>query len=50
MHVSDADKARLTNMLRQAPAAAVPLLAPRFADGTAYFSLWEAVIVARRGA
>jgi len=50
MHVSDADKARLTNMLRTAPAAAVPLLAPRFADGTAYFSLWEAVIVARRAA
>lgn len=48
MHVSDADKARLVDMLRHTPASAVPLLAPRFADGTAYFSLWEAVIVARR--
>jgi ubiquinone/menaquinone biosynthesis C-methylase UbiE len=50
MHVSDADKARLLEMLRTLPATAVPLLAPRFADGTAYFSLWEAVIVARRAA
>ena len=50
MHVSGADKARLTDMLRHTPAGAVPLLAPRFAYGTAYFSLWEAVIVARRAA
>jgi ubiquinone/menaquinone biosynthesis C-methylase UbiE len=48
MHVTEPDKARLLDMLRTLPASAVPLLAPRFADGTAYFSLWEAVIVARR--
>jgi ubiquinone/menaquinone biosynthesis C-methylase UbiE len=48
MHVSAADKARLLDMLRTLPASARPLLAPRFADATAYFSLWEAVIVARR--
>ncbi len=48
MHVSAADKVRLTDMLGRTPPTAVPLLAPRFADGTAYFSLWEAVIVARR--
>jgi ubiquinone/menaquinone biosynthesis C-methylase UbiE len=48
MHVSDADKLRLLDMLRTLPASAVPLLAPRFADGTAYFSLWETVLVARR--
>jgi ubiquinone/menaquinone biosynthesis C-methylase UbiE len=48
MRVGDGDKARLLEMLRTLPASARPLLAPRFADGTAYFSLWEAVIVARR--
>ena len=48
MHVSAADKARLLDMLRNLPAAARPLLAPRFADGIAYFALWESVIVARR--
>ena len=48
MHVSAPDKARLLDMLRTLPATARPLLAPRFADGAAYFSLWEAVIVARR--
>jgi ubiquinone/menaquinone biosynthesis C-methylase UbiE len=49
MHVSPADKATLIDMLRTCPTGARPLLAPRFADdGTAYFSLWESVIVARR--
>ena len=48
MHVSAPDKSRLLGMLRNLPASARPLLAPRFADGTAYFALWEAVIVARR--
>ena len=48
MHVSAPDKARLLDMLRTLPASARPLLAPRFDGGTAYFSLWEAVIVARR--
>jgi len=50
MHVSAPDKARLLEMLRTLPATARPLLAPRFSDGTAYFSLWETVIVARRTA
>ena len=50
MHVSAPDKARLLEMLRTLPASARPLLAPRFEGGTAYFSLWEAVIVARRAA
>ena len=48
MHVSAADKARLQEMLRDVPASARPLLAPRVAGGTTYFSLWEAVIVAQR--
>jgi ubiquinone/menaquinone biosynthesis C-methylase UbiE len=48
MHVSYADELRLLDMLRTLPASAVPLLAPRFADATAYFSLWETVLVARR--
>ena len=48
MHVSAPDKVRLLDMLRTLPASARPLLAPRFAGDTAYFSLWEAVIVARR--
>lgn len=48
MHVGDADKRRLLDMLRTLPASARPLLAPRFADATTYFSLWEAVVVARK--
>jgi ubiquinone/menaquinone biosynthesis C-methylase UbiE len=48
MHVTAADKARLVEMLRALPASARPLLAPRFADGTVHFSLWEAVVVAHR--
>lgn len=48
MHVSAADKQRLLEMLRTLPASARPLLAPRFDDRTAYFSLWETVLVARR--
>jgi ubiquinone/menaquinone biosynthesis C-methylase UbiE len=47
MHVSPADKARLVDMLHGVPASARPLLAPRFAGGATYFSLWEAVVVAR---
>lgn len=46
--VSPADKVRLMDMLRAVPPALEPLLAPRWADGTLYFSLWEAVIVARK--
>jgi ubiquinone/menaquinone biosynthesis C-methylase UbiE len=48
MHVSPADKARLLDMLRTLPPSARPLLAPRFADDQAWFSLWETVVVARR--
>jgi ubiquinone/menaquinone biosynthesis C-methylase UbiE len=49
MHVSPADKARLRTMLRDVPASARPLLAPRFDDaGGAWFSLWETALVARR--
>jgi ubiquinone/menaquinone biosynthesis C-methylase UbiE len=48
MHVSPPDKLRLLEMLRTLPASARPLLAPRFDDRTAYFSLWETVLVAHR--
>lgn len=47
-HVSDANKAKLLEMVRHIPEALQPLFAPRWADGTMYFSLWEAVIVARK--
>jgi ubiquinone/menaquinone biosynthesis C-methylase UbiE len=47
-HVSEANKAKLLEMMRHIPEALQPLFAPRWADGTMYFSLWEAVIVARR--
>ncbi len=46
--VSAADKERLVVMLSSLPPALAPLLAPRWADGTTYFTLWEAVIVARK--
>ena len=46
-HVSPADKERLLEMMRQIPKALQPLFAPRWADGTMYFSLWETVLVAR---
>ena len=48
-HVSKADKEKLMEMMRNIPEALKPLFAPRWADGTMYFSLWEAVIVARLG-
>jgi hypothetical protein len=47
--VAPADKERLLEMLRTVPPALTPLLSPRFADGTAYFTLWEVVLVGRRG-
>jgi ubiquinone/menaquinone biosynthesis C-methylase UbiE len=50
MRVSSADKKILLGMLREMPRALEPLLAPRFVDGTAYFTLWEAVVVARKPA
>ncbi|NJN99912.1 MAG: class I SAM-dependent methyltransferase [Anaerolineales bacterium] len=48
-HVSAANKDKLLEMMRQLPPALEPLFAPRWAEGTLYFSLWEAVIVGRRG-
>lgn len=47
---SEATKAKLLDMMRDIPAALRPLFAPRWADGTMYFSLWEAVIVAKKTA
>lgn len=47
MRVSDPDKEKLLEMMRNIPEKLEPLFAPRWADGTLYFSLWEAVIVAR---
>jgi ubiquinone/menaquinone biosynthesis C-methylase UbiE len=46
-HVSEANKARLLEMMRRLPEALQPFLAPRWADGTLYFTLHEAVLVAR---
>lgn len=45
-HVSDPDKDELLRMMREIPEELQPLFAPRWADGTLYFSLWEVVIVA----
>jgi len=45
---SEATKEKLLDMMRHIPAALEPLFAPRWVDGTLYFSLWEAVIVAQR--
>lgn len=42
-------KDRLLDMMRHIPPALEPLFAPRWADETLYFSLWEAVIVAHKG-
>ena len=47
-HASDEAKAKLLNMMRNIPTALQPLFAPRWADGTLYFSLWEAVILAQK--
>jgi SAM-dependent methyltransferase len=46
--VSAPDREKLLSMARDLPPALVPLLAPRWADGTMYFTLWEAVIVAEK--
>ena len=48
--VSDANKDKLLGMMRNIPELLEPLFKPRWADGTMYFSLWEAVIVGRRNA
>jgi ubiquinone/menaquinone biosynthesis C-methylase UbiE len=47
-HVSDANKAKLLEMMRHIPEALQPLFTPRWADGTMYFSLREAILIARR--
>jgi ubiquinone/menaquinone biosynthesis C-methylase UbiE len=47
-HVSEANKEKLLEMMRHIPEALQPLFKPRWVEGTMYFSLWEAVIVARR--
>ncbi|MEW5957797.1 MAG: methyltransferase domain-containing protein [Chloroflexota bacterium] len=46
-HVSDSDKAKLLEMMRHLPETLQPLFTPRWTEGTMYFSLWEAVMVAR---
>jgi ubiquinone/menaquinone biosynthesis C-methylase UbiE len=48
-HASEAVKEKLLEMMRNIPSALEPLFAPRWADGTLYFSLWEVVIVAHKG-
>lgn len=48
-HVPATDKEKLLEMMRHIPAALEPLFAPRWAEDTLYFSLWEAVIIARLG-
>lgn len=47
-HASAATKEKLLEMMRNIPESLQPLFAPRWADETMYFSLWETVIVARR--
>ncbi len=49
-HVSPADKEKLLKMMRHIPLELEALFAPRWTDDTMYFSLWEMVIVARKGA
>ena len=45
--VSPADKEKLLEMMRNIPAALQPLFAPRWTDGTLYFTLHEVVLIAR---
>ncbi len=47
-HASETAKEKLLTMMRDIPEALKPLFAPCWADGTMYFSLWEAVIVAQK--
>lgn len=49
-HVSEANKEKLQEMMRNIPEALQPLFTPRWADDTMYFSLWEVVIVAKKEA
>jgi ubiquinone/menaquinone biosynthesis C-methylase UbiE len=46
-HVSEADKKKLLEMMRNIPRALKPLFAPRWAGGTMSFTLHEAVFIAR---
>ena len=46
-HVSKENKEKLLAMMRHIPEALVPLFAPRWADNTMYFTLHEAVLIAR---
>ena len=46
--VSDVNKEKLLSMMRDLPVELKPLFAPRWADDTLYFSLWEAVIIAQK--
>lgn len=47
-HVEPSDKLRLLQMMRTLPGELEPLFQPRWADGTLYFQLWEAVLRATR--
>ncbi|MBN1991729.1 MAG: methyltransferase domain-containing protein [Anaerolineae bacterium] len=47
MRVSAPDKEELVAMMRHLPPTLQPFLAPRWADGTMYFTLHEVVLVAR---
>jgi ubiquinone/menaquinone biosynthesis C-methylase UbiE len=49
-HVSDNDKGRLIEMIKNMPSPLRSMLAPRYADDTVYFSLLEAVVVAKKAA
>ena len=46
-HVSETDKEKLLEMMRNIPRALNPLFAPRWVAGTMYFTLHEAVLIAR---
>lgn len=48
-HASAATKEKLLEMMRHLPELLQPFFAPRWADETMYFTLHEAVIIARRG-
>ena len=47
MHVSPANKAKLLNMMRNIPETLQPLFQPRWTEETMYFTLHEAVLIAR---
>ncbi len=47
-HTSESNKEKLRDMLNNIPHSLKPMLSPRKADDTIYFSLWESVIIARK--